>query len=49
MRTRSTAPAMAGEPMREPHLAAITAAREAVRRRGGREALRQIDQALGAG
>ena len=49
MLTRSTTPDTAGEPMRDPHLATTTAAREALQRRDRQEALRRIDEALGAG
>nr|WP_314072524.1 hypothetical protein [uncultured Roseococcus sp.] len=47
MLSRSTAPERAGQPMASPRLTAISSAREALRNRDRREAMRQIDAALG--
>jgi hypothetical protein len=44
--TRSTDPALAGEPMRDPRLAYITDARQALFRRDRREADRLIEMAI---
>lgn len=48
MLTRSTEPAMAGQPMRDPRLAYVNEARQALFRRDRREADRLIEMAIQA-